>query len=61
MMATTGINKLQGHTGTVVTVRFPEEYWKPATFPCEQRVREVEDAIKRHKQEGGDIREIMET
>ena len=61
MLATHGNNKLQGHTGAVITVRFPKEYWKPATFPCETRVKEVEDAIKRHKKEGGELIEYKES
>jgi hypothetical protein len=45
----------------VHVIRFPEEYWEPATHPCGVRVREVEDALKRIKKSGGTVIEYKET
>lgn len=50
MEATDGDDKLQGFRGPLTVVRLPEHIWKPTTWPCEKKVKEVEDFIKRMKQ-----------
>jgi hypothetical protein len=59
MLAVNGGDKLRGEN-SVTVVRFPEEWWKPATFSCEKNVREVEEQIKRIKQTGGEVIEHLE-
>jgi hypothetical protein len=51
--------KLEGHSGPVLTVRVPKEQWLPTTFPCEKRVRETEDILKRIKKQGGSVGEAF--
>lgn len=41
---------LKGVNEPVTAIRLPEHIWKPTTFSCENRVREVENEIKRLKQ-----------
>jgi hypothetical protein len=62
ILATQGGDRLLGLTPAVsiTVVRFPEHIWEPVTHPCGVRVREVEDALKRHKKEGGEIIELVE-
>lgn len=59
MLAVDGGEKLRGQT-SITVVRFPEEWWKPATFSCERKVREVEEALKAIKQTGGEVIERLE-
>jgi hypothetical protein len=59
MLATNGGEKLRGVT-SVLVVRYPPEWWEPPTHPCANRVREVEEQIKRIKQTGGEVIERLE-
>lgn len=36
----------------IKVIRFPEEVWKPVTFPCEKRVAETERIIKGYQRLG---------
>lgn len=36
----------------IVVVRYPEEIWKPTTFPCEKRCNETERMIKGYRNLG---------
>jgi hypothetical protein len=60
MLATHGADKLMGHQGPITTVRFASDIWEPVSSPCANRVREVEDAIKRHKKMGGEVNDYVE-
>lgn len=58
-LATNGVDMLRGAT-SVTVVRYPDEWWEPPTHPCANRVREVEDELKRIKQTGGEVIERLE-
>lgn len=45
-LATEGAAGLRGVRGPIECIRFHEDVWSPATFPCERRVREIEERIK---------------
>lgn len=53
---------IHGYTMTTVdtikVIRFPEDVWKPTTFPCEKRVAETEAIIKSYQKLGITIVEV---
>ncbi len=51
-------DNLDGHKGSVTTVRYSEEVWQPPTLPCEKRVRETEEAIRRLKKAGSEVKNL---
>jgi hypothetical protein len=46
---------LMGVNEPVTAIRLPKHIWVPTTFPCENRVRETEAALKGLKQTGVEI------
>ena len=50
---------LESSKQSLVVVRYPSEIWKPATFPCEKRVKEMEDYIKRIQSSGIEVKTIQ--
>lgn len=51
-------SKMVENIKTIKVVRFPEEVWKPTTFPCEKRVAETERMIKGYQHLGVTIVEV---
>lgn len=51
----TRADAMKGVSGSVTTIRLPEEVWKPTTFSCENRVREAANELRRIANEGGTI------
>ncbi len=45
-------SKMAENIKTIKTVRFPDDVWKPITFPCEKRVAETERIIKGYQRLG---------
>jgi hypothetical protein len=45
----------------LTVVRVPAVMWKPTTFPCEQRAKETERAIRGRKEQGVTITEVKLT
>ena len=39
-------SKMTNDVSEIKVVRYPDEVWKPATFPCEKRVAETERIVK---------------
>lgn len=51
------ISKMALDIHNIKIVRYPEEIWKPTTFPCEKRVRETESMIKGYQKLGVNVME----
>ncbi|ASR83366.1 hypothetical protein SEA_MEDIUMFRY_76 [Arthrobacter phage MediumFry] len=53
-------SKMTNDVQTIKVIRYPEEVWKPTTFPCEKRVAETERIIKGYQRLGVTVIEETE-
>ena len=59
IIATRGEPGFRGVVGPLHVVRVTPEVWLPTTWPCEKRVKETEEVIKRFKDKGEVVTEEM--